>query len=38
MTEPRKHPKPGKPPVVRLAEDDFDGVFDDSPAQAAAAA
>jgi hypothetical protein len=38
MTEPRQHPKQAKPPVVRLAEDDFDGVFDDKPAQAAAAA
>jgi hypothetical protein len=25
-------------PIVRLVEDDFDGVYDDRPAQAAAAA
>ena len=27
-----------KMPIVRLVEDDFDGVYDDRPAQAAAAA
>jgi hypothetical protein len=27
-----------KPPIVRLADDDFDGVYDDRPAMAAAAA
>lgn len=29
---------PRKPPVVRLVDDDFDGAYDDRPAQAAAAA
>lgn len=35
MSEPRPA---RKPPLVRLADDDFDGVFDDRPAKAAAAA
>jgi hypothetical protein len=30
--------QPRKQPLVRLVEDDFDGVYDDRPAQAAAAA
>lgn len=35
-----RHMQPTKKqePAVRLAADDFDGVFDDSPAKAAAAA
>lgn len=34
-----REPKPArKLPMVRLVEDDFDGVYDDRPAKAAAAA
>lgn len=32
------HESESKRPVVRLAQDDFDGVYDDRPAPAAAAA
>jgi hypothetical protein len=34
-----REPRDTRPqPIVRLLEDDFDGVYDDRPAQAAAAA
>lgn len=31
-------PKPRRKPMVRLAQDDFDGAFDDTPSPYAAAA
>ncbi|MEA3166098.1 MAG: hypothetical protein QOJ26_967 [Thermoplasmata archaeon] len=38
MREPNAARKQPKTPAVRLVEDDFDGVYDDRPAKAAAAA